>query len=87
MSLVIENPATVEELSTFANSRGLTVDEAIIEAIGAAKRETEDAFIITPEDIEAMKRSAADSDAGRVSNGWANIEERKAALQARRAAR
>ena len=30
--------------------------------------------------------SAADSDAGRVSNGWANIAERKEALKRRRLA-
>lgn len=33
MSLVIDNPAAVEQLNAFATSRGLTVDEAIIEAL------------------------------------------------------
>lgn len=81
MSIVIDNPKAEAQLHAFATSRGLTPDEAIIEAIEAAKREDEDGgFRITPEDIEAMKRSAADSDAGRVSDGRANMARRRAAL-------
>ena len=36
MTITIENPVAVEQINAFATSRGLTVDEAIIEAIDVA---------------------------------------------------
>ena len=79
MSIVIDNPTAEARLYAFATSRGLTPDEAIIEAIEAAEEE-EDDYTLTPEDIESLKRGAADSDAGRVSDGRANMAARRAAL-------
>ena len=79
MSLVIEDPKAEARIHAFATSRGLPPVEAILEAIDALEEE-EDDFPLTPEVIAALKRGAADIEAGRTSSGPANMAARKAAL-------
>ena len=52
--------------------------------IDAEFGEEQDDYKLTPDDIEALKRGAADIDAGRVSDAKANSAERREMIRKRR---
>ena len=80
MTLTLEKPETGARLLRFAEKRGMPLDELL----DGAEEEEEDDYKLTPDDIEALKRGAADIDAGRVSDAKANSAERREMILKRR---
>nr|WP_309694532.1 hypothetical protein [Armatimonas sp.] len=84
MTLTLEKPETGARLLRFAEKRGMPLDELLDELLDGAEEEEEDDYKLTPDDIEALKRGAADIDAGRVSDAKANSAERREMILKRR---
>lgn len=82
MSLTIERPETEARLIRFATARGLSPLDALDELLDEVEEED---YKLTPDDIEALKQGAADSDAGRVSDGPTNMARRFEKLKQRAA--
>lgn len=87
MTLTLEKPETGKRFLRFATKRGLTPDELLDELLDGAEEEENDNYKLTPEDIQALREGAADSDAGRVSDARANSAERREMILQRQKAR
>jgi hypothetical protein len=85
MTLTLEKPETGARLLRFAQKRGIPLDDLIEGFLDDAEEEEEDDYKLTAEDIQALREGAADSDAGRVSDGHANMARRFEKLKQRSA--
>lgn len=85
MILTIEKPETEARFIRFATLRGLTPDEALDELLDEIEEENESDYQLTADDIESLRRGAADIDAGRVSDGPTNMALRFERLRQRQA--
>ncbi len=83
MTLRLEKPETGKRFLRFATKRGLTPDELLDELLDGAEEEEQDDYKLTAEDIQALREGAADSDAGRVSDGHSNMARRFEKLKQR----
>jgi hypothetical protein len=82
MTLTIEKPETEQRLLAYASARGISPVEALdvaLEALASLLDDPETDRHLTPAELEALGRSIADADAGRVISGEALFAELRTA--------